>query len=152
VVRTLQQFNTTRHDFEITLETQTQIDVVPEDAETHAIPSIQYHVSNSDPCSLLPMLAQASAHALEVLQCELLAVQPFKWQVHVCNRDSNVVPSCLQFRRIEDIENLPAGTMVDVLGVVERCDPSYNLQLRNGTDAQKRSLILKDASNKTVEV
>ena len=42
--------------------------------------------------------------------------------------------------------------MVDVLGVVERCDPSYNLQLRNGTDAQKRSLILKDASNKTVEV
>jgi Replication protein A OB domain len=42
--------------------------------------------------------------------------------------------------------------MVDVLGVVERCDPSYNLQLRNGTDAQKRSLVLKDASNKTVEV
>jgi hypothetical protein len=39
-----QQFNTTRHDFEITLETQTQIDVVPEDDETQAIPSIQYHV------------------------------------------------------------------------------------------------------------
>lgn len=63
-----------------------------------------------------------------------------------------VAPFRLQFRRIEDIENLPAGTMVDVLGVVERCDPSYNLQLRNGTDAQKRSLVLKDASNKTVEV
>lgn len=58
-MRTLQQFNTTRHDFEITLETQTQIDVVPEDAETHAIPSIQYHVSQSDPCSLVRMSAQA---------------------------------------------------------------------------------------------
>lgn len=44
-----QQFNTTRHDFEITLETQTQIDVVPEDAETHAIPSIQYHVRHQCP-------------------------------------------------------------------------------------------------------
>jgi hypothetical protein len=60
VVRALQQFNTTRHDFEITLETQTQIDVVPEDAETHAIPSIQYHVSQSNSCSLLCMSAQAA--------------------------------------------------------------------------------------------
>lgn len=40
----LQQFNTTRHDFEITLENQTQIEVVGEDAQTQAIPKILYHV------------------------------------------------------------------------------------------------------------
>lgn len=47
---------------------------------------------------------------------------------------------------------MPSSTVVDVLGVVHSCEAPYKLQLRNGTDAQKRSLILKDTSNKTVEV
>lgn len=49
----MQQFNTTRHDFEITLENQTQIEVVGEDAQTQAIPKIQYHVRS------LPIVASS---------------------------------------------------------------------------------------------
>ena len=40
----MQGFNNTRHDYEITLENQSQIEVVPEDPESAAIPQIQYHV------------------------------------------------------------------------------------------------------------
>ncbi len=40
----MQGFNTTHHEFEITLENASEITVVPEDDETAAIPAIQYHV------------------------------------------------------------------------------------------------------------
>ena len=47
---------------------------------------------------------------------------------------------------------MPATTHCDVLGVVVACEPAAQLQLKNGTDAQKRALTIKDESAKTVEV
>ncbi len=39
-----QQFNHTRHEFEIFLENQTILNVIPEDDMTKEIPRVQYRV------------------------------------------------------------------------------------------------------------
>ena len=38
------QFNSTNHDFEIQLERDSQLEVVPEDVESNAIPAVRYNV------------------------------------------------------------------------------------------------------------
>lgn len=58
----------------------------------------------------------------------------------------------LQFRKIEEIESLSATTQLDVLGVVEAVEPAANITLRDGREAQKRSLTLRDDSNKSIEL
>lgn len=57
-----------------------------------------------------------------------------------------------QFRRIEEVEATPAKTMIDVVGVVESVDPWTTIARKDGTDATKRSLVIRDQSNRSVEL
>ena len=50
----LQQYNHTRHEFEIFLENQTILNVIPEDGMTKQIPRVQYRVcccAQGPPCT-----------------------------------------------------------------------------------------------------
>ena len=58
----------------------------------------------------------------------------------------------LQFKRIEEIEGLPASSMLDVLGIMESVGEFVTLTLKNATEQTKRSLVLKDNSNRSIEL
>lgn len=58
----------------------------------------------------------------------------------------------LQFLRIEEIEHIPTNAIIDVLGVVESVEPATQITRKDGTDTNKRSLVVKDNSNRSIEV
>ena len=91
----MQSYNQTRHDHEITLERNSIVEVIPQEEAGNDIPSIQYHVR----CIIYP-------------------------DALVCLNAPFVISSAplLQFRKVEEVENLPANTVIDVLGVVESVD------------------------------
>ena len=53
---------------------------------------------------------------------------------------------------ISQIENLEPGAFVDVKGVIESCEDVVSITRRDGSDAKKRSLTLRDDSNASIEV
>jgi replication factor A1 len=58
----------------------------------------------------------------------------------------------IQFRKIEEVESLPATTSVDIIGVVESVDDPSTITRKDGSEAQKRSITLRDDSNKSIEL
>jgi replication factor A1 len=54
--------------------------------------------------------------------------------------------------KISAIEAIEAGSMLDVMGVVEACEDFSSITRRDGTDAKKRSLTLCDDSNCSIDV
>lgn len=60
--------------------------------------------------------------------------------------------SFLQFRKIEEIESSPATTTLDVIGVVEYVDTIGTITRRDGTEAEKRNITIRDDSNKSIEM
>ncbi|KAG2449859.1 hypothetical protein HYH02_005382 [Chlamydomonas schloesseri] len=56
------------------------------------------------------------------------------------------------FRRIMDLETAEAGTVVDIIGVVETCEPWQTITRRTGEETQKRSMIVRDDSGRSIEV
>ena len=58
----------------------------------------------------------------------------------------------LQFKRIEDIESVSAGTMLDVLGVLDSIGDHTTITLKNGQEQAKRSIVLRDNSNRSIEL
>ena len=58
----------------------------------------------------------------------------------------------MQFKRIEEIEGMPATSMLDVLGIVESVGDFVTLTLKNATEQTKRSLVLRDNSNRSIEL
>ena len=57
-----------------------------------------------------------------------------------------------QLRKIEEVEGLPATTVLDVLGVVEFVAPGATITRKDGTEAQKRNLTIRDDSNRSIEL
>ena len=47
---------------------------------------------------------------------------------------------------------MPAGTMLDVLGVLDSIGDFTTITLKNGTEQSKRSLVLRDNSNRSIEL
>lgn len=47
---------------------------------------------------------------------------------------------------------MPAGTMLDVLGVLDSIGDYTTITLKNGTEQAKRSLVLRDNSNRSIEL
>lgn len=43
---------------------------------------------------------------------------------------------CQQFRRISDLETAEQGAVVDILGVVESCEPWVNITRKNGEEVK----------------
>lgn len=47
---------------------------------------------------------------------------------------------------------MPAGTMLDVVGVLDSIGDYTTITLKNGTEQAKRSLVLRDNSNRSIEL
>jgi hypothetical protein len=58
----------------------------------------------------------------------------------------------IQFRKIEDVERLPVGTFVDILGVVEYVNAYTTIVCDDGSELQKRIITLRDDSNRSIEL
>ena len=58
----------------------------------------------------------------------------------------------MQFKRIEEIEGMSANTLLDILGILESVGDFATLTLKNATEQTKRSIVLKDNSNRSIEL
>lgn len=58
----------------------------------------------------------------------------------------------LQFRDIASIQNMESGTIVDVVAIVDQVVPWQKITKRNGDEAVKRHVIIKDKSMFSIEV
>ncbi|XP_066362133.1 replication protein A 70 kDa DNA-binding subunit C-like [Miscanthus floridulus] len=78
----------------------------------------------------------------------------FKSSIEVCvDDDSNIPRQQYNFRQISEIENLEAGAIVDLIGIVTSVGPSATIIRKvGGSEAQKRTLQLKDMSGQSVEI
>lgn len=73
--------------------------------------------------------------------------------VQPCIEDDGSIPrQQFNFRSISDIEGMDSNSVVDVIGVVSSISPSSTIMRKNGTEAQKRTLHLKDMSGRSVEL
>ncbi|EIE20436.1 replication factor-a protein [Coccomyxa subellipsoidea C-169] len=90
-------FNNTRHDYEITLEPNTVIEVCEEDER--AIPKMQYH-----------------------------------------------------FIKVKELNDKFANETVDIIGIVDKVDPSAVIQTREGKELMKRNISIRDDSGASVEI
>ncbi|CAD6334907.1 unnamed protein product [Miscanthus lutarioriparius] len=78
----------------------------------------------------------------------------FKSSIEVCvDDDSNIPRQQYNFRQISEIENLEAGAIVDLIGILTSVGPSATIIRKvGGLEAQKRTLQLKDMSGRSVEI
>eukprot|EP00201_Polytomella_parva_P020560 CAMPEP_0175044996 /NCGR_PEP_ID=MMETSP0052_2-20121109/4146_1 /TAXON_ID=51329 ORGANISM="Polytomella parva, Strain SAG 63-3" /NCGR_SAMPLE_ID=MMETSP0052_2 /ASSEMBLY_ACC=CAM_ASM_000194 /LENGTH=733 /DNA_ID=CAMNT_0016308415 /DNA_START=83 /DNA_END=2282 /DNA_ORIENTATION=+ len=67
----------------------------------------------------------------------------------VTRRIPNVV---FNFCPISKVESVDPGAVVDVLGVIEACDPWQTITRRTGEETRKRSMTLRDDSGRSIEV
>ena len=73
--------------------------------------------------------------------------------VQPCIEDDSSIPrQQFNFRPISDIEGMDSNSVVDVIGVVSSISPCSTIMRKNGTEAQKRTLHLKDMSGRSVEL
>jgi len=73
--------------------------------------------------------------------------------IEICSNDDYNIPRVqYNFRQISEIENMDNQIMVDLLGVVTSVGPSVMIMRKTGTEAQKRTLQLRDMSGRSVEV
>ncbi|RLN00544.1 replication protein A 70 kDa DNA-binding subunit C-like [Panicum miliaceum] len=56
------------------------------------------------------------------------------------------------FRQIREIENMDIGAFVDLVGIITSVSPSTIMMRKDGTEAKKRTLQLKDMSGRSVEI
>ncbi|CAL4910695.1 unnamed protein product [Urochloa decumbens] len=77
----------------------------------------------------------------------------FKTTIEVCPSDDISIPrQQYNFRQISEIENIEVGAIVDLVGIVTSVCPSTTITRKDGSEARKRTLQLKDMSGRSVEV
>jgi replication factor A1 len=73
--------------------------------------------------------------------------------VELCpDEDSSIPAQRFSFTTIDRIEDTENNAILDVIGVVTSVNPTTPIQKKNGMETQKRSIILKDMSGRSVEV
>lgn len=73
--------------------------------------------------------------------------------IQQCYEDDATIPrNQFHFRNISDIESMEANNITDLIGIVSSISPTLALTRKNGTEALKRALQLKDMSGRSVEV
>jgi replication factor A1 len=73
--------------------------------------------------------------------------------IEICSSDDGSIPKLrYSFRQISELENMGSGAIVDLVGVVMSVEPSANIMRIDGTETQKRTLQLKDMSDRSVEI
>ncbi|KAL3688110.1 hypothetical protein R1sor_014419 [Riccia sorocarpa] len=66
--------------------------------------------------------------------------------------DASIPQQRFDFKPISDVETLEANSMCDVIGVVVSIQAANPIMKKNGTETLKRTLHLRDQSNKSVEL
>jgi replication factor A1 len=73
--------------------------------------------------------------------------------IEVCPSDDSSIPKQqYNFRQISEIESIEVGAIVDLVGIVTSVNPSVTITRKDGSEAQKRTLQLKDMSGRSVEI
>uniref|UniRef100_A0A1J3K0V5 Replication protein A subunit n=1 Tax=Noccaea caerulescens TaxID=107243 RepID=A0A1J3K0V5_NOCCA len=73
--------------------------------------------------------------------------------IQQCYEDDAAIPrNKFHFRDIGDIEHMESNSITDLIGIVSSISPTGTIMRKNGTEAQKRALQLKDMSGRSVEV
>ncbi|GLI66607.1 hypothetical protein VaNZ11_010528 [Volvox africanus] len=69
------------------------------------------------------------------------------------NQQTSQIPTItFNFRRLAELETAEAGSLVDVIGLIETCDPWQSITRRTGEETQKRSMVVRDESGRSIEV
>ncbi|KAF8667141.1 hypothetical protein HU200_053328 [Digitaria exilis] len=77
----------------------------------------------------------------------------FKTSIEVFSSDDSSIPrQQYDFRQISEIESIEVGAIVDLVGIVTSVCPSVSITRKDGSEAQKRTLQLKDMSGRSVEI
>ncbi|XP_062230519.1 replication protein A 70 kDa DNA-binding subunit C-like isoform X2 [Phragmites australis] len=73
--------------------------------------------------------------------------------IEICSGDDSSIPrQQYNFRQISEIENMETGAIVDLVGVVTSVGPSATIMRKDGSEAQRKTLQLKDMSGRSVEI
>jgi replication factor A1 len=73
--------------------------------------------------------------------------------IEICWGDeSSCTRQQYNFRQISDIENMEIGAFVDLVGIVTSVGPSATVMKKDGTEAKRRTLQLKDMSGRSVDI
>ncbi|XP_056844966.1 replication protein A 70 kDa DNA-binding subunit C isoform X2 [Raphanus sativus] len=73
--------------------------------------------------------------------------------IQQCYEDDATIPrNQFHFKDIGAIESMESNSIIDVIGIVSSISPTGSIMRKNGTEAQKRALQLKDMSGRSVEV
>ena len=66
--------------------------------------------------------------------------------------DQQIKNASFNFQTIATLEDAPRGAVVDVIGVVESIDEPGSITRKDGSEAHKRDLRMKDASNCSINL
>lgn len=72
--------------------------------------------------------------------------------VELCNEEDDIPHMFFSFIKIGAVEDSPPGSMVDICGVVESVMDWTTITKRDGTDTQKRSVTLRDDTQRSIEL
>ncbi|CAF2142226.1 hypothetical protein HID58_006759 [Brassica napus] len=73
--------------------------------------------------------------------------------IQQCYEDDAAIPrNQFHFKDISAIESMESNSITDVIGIVSSISPTGSIMRKNGTEAQKKALQLKDMSGRSVEV
>jgi replication factor A1 len=73
--------------------------------------------------------------------------------IEICCGDESSFPrQHYNFRQIREIENMDIGAFVDLVGIITSVSPSTITMRKDGTEAKKSTLQLKDMSGRSVEI
>lgn len=74
-------------------------------------------------------------------------------QVEPCPEEAEEIPQIqYHFKKLEELETTPANNIVDVIGIVEHVEAWTTITRKDGTETQKRSVTIKDKTNRSIEV
>ncbi|KAG2491292.1 hypothetical protein HYH03_010298 [Edaphochlamys debaryana] len=65
---------------------------------------------------------------------------------------SQIPAATYHFKKIIELESAEAGSVHDLVGVVESCDAWQTITRKTGEETQKRSLVLRDDSGRSIEL
>jgi len=82
---------------------------------------------------------------------EILVVHRTSIEIY-CGDESSFSMQHYNFRQIREIENMEIGDFVDLVGIVTSVGPSIIMKRKDGTEAKKRTLQLKDMSGRSVQI
>ena len=66
--------------------------------------------------------------------------------------DQHIKSASFNFQTIATLEDAPRGAVVDVIGIVESIDEPGTITRKDGSEAHKRDLRMKDASNCSINL